>query len=388
MADTSTVAVTKQNIPYLLAEAKKHVAALSGKSRIFDEERENSFPRLKRSELDLGRILGSGGFCEVKEISKIKLEGPLIQSRYEKEEEDRAFLSNHVIRNGDSRYAIKTLGPHIRNDAVLYMKGAIDLAIEARFLAVVENPFIIRMRALSEGSPYSDGFFIVLDRLYGTLEDKIAEWEKTESKTKGIVSMISGKSKKKKAQGLLKRLVVAFDICNAMLHFHRNNIIYRDLKPENIGFDVRDDVKVFDLGLAKELLDEDMLADGTWNLTGMTGSLRYMAPEVAQEKPYNYTADVYSFAILLWQLLSLKTPFDRFGVSIFNELVVEKGYRPDLEKKWPASIQDLIKMCWSKDMKRRLQFEDMVEILRGEISGMSGEDANDIDVSRRTARSG
>jgi serine/threonine protein kinase len=276
MADTSTVAVTKQNIPYLLAEAKKHVAALSGKSRIFDEERENSFPRLKRSELDLGRILGSGGFCEVKEISKIKLEGPLIQSRYEKEEEDRAFLSNHVIRNGDSRYAIKTLGPHIRNDAVLYMKGAIDLAIEARFLAVVENPFIIRMRALSEGSPYSDGFFIVLDRLYGTLEDKIAEWEKTESKTKGIVSMISGKSKKKTAHGLLTRLVVAFDICNAMLHFHRNNIIYRDLKPENIGFDVRDDVKVFDLGLAKELLDEDMLADGTWNLTGMTGSLRYM----------------------------------------------------------------------------------------------------------------
>jgi serine/threonine protein kinase len=115
---------------------------------------------------------------------------------------------------------------------------------------------------------------------------------------------------------------------------------------------------------------------------------RLQAPEVAQEKPYNYTADVYSFAILLWQLLSLKTPFDRFGVSIFNELVVEKGFRPDLEKKWPASIQDLIKMCWSKDMKRRLQFDDMVEILRGEISVMSGEDANDIDVSRRTARSG
>jgi serine/threonine protein kinase len=115
---------------------------------------------------------------------------------------------------------------------------------------------------------------------------------------------------------------------------------------------------------------------------------RLQAPEVAQEKPYNYTADVYSFSILLWQLLSLKTPFDRFGVSIFNDLVIEKGFRPDVEKKWPASIQDLIKMCWSKDMKRRLQFEDIVEILRGEINVMSGEDANDIDVSRRTARSG
>ncbi len=109
---------------------------------------------------------------------------------------------------------------------------------------------------------------------------------------------------------------------------------------------------------------------------------------MAQEKPYNYTADVYSFSILLWQLLALKTPFDRFGVTIFNELVVEKGFRPDIEKKWPESIQDLIKMCWSKDMKKRLQFEDVLEILRGEVSVLSGDNLNDIDVSRRTARSG
>jgi serine/threonine protein kinase len=42
-----------------------------------------------------------------------------------------------------------------------------------------------------------------------------------------------------------KRLVAAYDISRAMIHFHKNNIIYRDLKPENIGFDIRNDVKFF-----------------------------------------------------------------------------------------------------------------------------------------------
>jgi serine/threonine protein kinase len=61
-----------------------------------------------------------------------------------------------------------------------------------------------------------------------------------------------------------------------MSYLHEHNIIHRDIKPENIGFDIRDDVKIFDFGFAKELHVEDRLSDGTFHLTGMTGSLRYM----------------------------------------------------------------------------------------------------------------
>ena len=70
--------------------------------------------------------------------------------------------------------------------------------------------------------------------------------------------------------------MAAYDISRAMMHFHKNNILYRDLKPENIGFDIRNDVKIFDLGLAKEIHEEERLPDGTYQLTGLTGSLRYM----------------------------------------------------------------------------------------------------------------
>ena len=58
-----------------------------------------------------------------------------------------------------------------------------------------------------------------------------------------------------------------------------NSIIYRDLKPENIGFDVYGYTKMIDFGLARELTAKDRLDDGTYKLTGNTGTLRYMAPE-------------------------------------------------------------------------------------------------------------
>ncbi len=63
--------------------------------------------------------------------------------------------------------------------------------------------------------------------------------------------------------------------------------MYRDLKPENVGFNIRDDIVLFDFGLAREIHSGDTkVTNDTWKLTGETGSIRYMAPEVAANKPY------------------------------------------------------------------------------------------------------
>lgn len=76
------------------------------------------------------------------------------------------------------------------------------------------------------------------------------------------------------------------DMTAAIKYLHEKNIIYRDLKPENLGFDLRDDIKLFDLGLVKELHEADKMKDGTYKLS-LAGTPRYMAPEVGLYMPYN-----------------------------------------------------------------------------------------------------
>jgi serine/threonine protein kinase len=141
---------------------------------------------------------------------------------------------------------------------------------------------------------------------------------------------------------------------SSRVHLNVRSVLYRDIKPENIGFDVRGDVKIFDFGLAKELNPIFSDRDGTYQLTAMTGSLRYMAPEVLLGQRYNETADVYSLSVLLWQLLSLRTPYEHYvRESIFRERMAHMGKRPPIDAAWPVDLRDLLRRGWSANLADR-----------------------------------
>eukprot|EP00536_Pseudo-nitzschia_multiseries_P005103 jgi/Psemu1/189809/e_gw1.93.84.1 len=104
--------------------------------------------------------------------------------------------------------------------------------------------------------------------------------------------------------------MVLYDLSQAFAYMHELGLVYRDIKPQNIGFDVRGDVKVFDFGLMKSLDEHLKSRDGDgYRLTGFTGSIPYMAPEVGLMKPYDTRADVFSFSILFWEIISLEFLF-------------------------------------------------------------------------------
>lgn len=167
------------------------------------------------------------------------------------------------------------------------------------------------------------------------------------------------------------------------------SILYRDLKTDNIGFDVRGDVKIFDFGLAKELSAKKANHNGTYNLTAQTGSIRYMAPEVMLGKPYNEGADVYSLSVLIWELLSLQTPYSYYMKrSVFVERIAHMGRRPKIDPEWPRDIRELLTCGWSNHVSRRPRMAHMSLALKYELDQHDMEEVidfeNEFDLHRDT----
>lgn len=134
------------------------------------------------------------------------------------------------------------------------------------------------------------------------------------------------------------------------------------------GFTLDGTVKLLDFGLARIVENADATSNEVYAMSGETGSLRYMAPEVAEALPYNHKADVYSFGIILWELNTGKKPFAGLNRELFYERVVHGGERPALSKKWPAELCKLITDCWDTEIDNRPTFGQIVDRLDALLS--------------------
>lgn len=122
-----------------------------------------------------------------------------------------------------------------------------------------------------------------------------------------------------------------------------------------------------------------------YELSGNTGSLRYMSPEVARSEPYNLTADVYSFGLLLWQVCSLNLPYDGMNRQDHSELVVHGNERPPLNAEWSTPLRILMKRAWEPDPAVRPSMDSIYKILKREICALrDGDDSGLEHISRRS----
>ena len=161
-----------------------------------------------------------GGFCVVREIVNVKLKGSkkakkktssedlllieasrrfggkdlLAEDSFYDISEARELMAKNYMRDGDARYAVKYLQPDL--DPLEKARGKIDMAIEAKYLSVVKHPNIVKMRAWAACDPLSggDSFFLVLDRLYDTLDTRMEKWKQVKKKAKGPLQGFCGVS--------------------------------------------------------------------------------------------------------------------------------------------------------------------------------------------------
>ncbi|KAI3364297.1 hypothetical protein L3Q82_010818 [Scortum barcoo] len=137
-------------------------------------------------------------------------------------------------------------------------------------------------------------------------------------------------------------------------------LIHRDLKPPNLLLVAGGTVlKICDFGTA---------CDIQTHMTNNKGSAAWMAPEVFEGKQQlrelSEKCDVFSWGIILWEVITRRKPFDEIGGPAFRIMwAVHNGTRPPLIKNLPKPIESLMTRCWSKDPSQRPSMEEIVKIM-------------------------
>lgn len=295
-------------------------------------------------DIQLGEQLGQGAFNQVNEA-------------FLKPKQEQCSI---LYTNDVNSYALKFISDNRRRPDENRKISLIDLQSEANLLSELSHVNIIKLHAVNEDMDLVDVAFLLLDRLYDTVEDKLKQWSLQQSNRSSASVLADTMSLRKQHMAQDERLtLVAVPVASAMEYLHSQRIIVRDLKPANLGFSCDGTLKMFDLGLARKLPN-----DGR-RLTGCTGTMRYMAPEVAESQHYGVSADTYSFGILLWELCTLKKPFDKLTPDEIMELLV-KEKRPKLTRKdGSPKVQQLINTCWDGHAENRPAFATIHETLPG-----------------------
>jgi len=220
----------------------------------------------------------------------------------------------------------------------------LDLLNEIQLWSELRHPYLVQFLGASYDETESD-FYIMMEKIDGNhLGNFIVD--KTRSKT-----LSSGLSR-------YSRYQISSQLINVIKFLHSCNppIIYRDLKPENIMIDQFNNVKLTDFGLSRYMPESSQ-----FKLTGGTGTIRYMAPEVYLGKHYNLKADVYSLGFILYYIFTGSKPFNEYNTSTIKTYMENDELIHSLDNVKDPVWKNIISNCIKKDHNQRWDINNLCD---------------------------
>ena len=228
----------------------------------------------------------------------------------------------------DRRVAVKIMHPHLAQDEEFVSR----FIKEAKAAAALSHPNIVNVQDQGWNTGGVPAVFIVMELVEGaTLRDYLDE---------------------QGALGVESALRYLVPILSALAAAHERGIVHRDIKPENILISKEGRVKVADFGLARgALLGNTMTGESSIIL----GSVSYLSPEQVQRGIADERSDVYATAIVAFEMLTGKKPFEgETPIQIAYKHVNEKVPAPStINSKVPATLDALIQRATDTDPDKR-----------------------------------
>eukprot|EP00929_Paragymnodinium_shiwhaense_P020821 TRINITY_DN13756_c0_g1_i1.p1 TRINITY_DN13756_c0_g1~~TRINITY_DN13756_c0_g1_i1.p1 ORF type:complete len:345 (-),score=70.80 TRINITY_DN13756_c0_g1_i1:335-1369(-) len=135
---------------------------------------------------------------------------------------------------------------------------------------------------------------------------------------------------------------------------HSNRVLHRDVKPLNVFLTAEDNCRIGDLGIAR-MLSKDCDFAKT-----LIGTPFYLSPEVCNAAPYNDRSDVWAYGCVVYELCTLKRPFEAKNNAALLLRIMEGRYEP-VSNERSVDMRDLIDSCLEKDSSKRPRMKDIMD---------------------------
>lgn len=239
------------------------------------------------------------------------------------------------VYRGDHKLELVAIKFYRRKTDPDETKNRLDFLKETYALSQLNHPNILKFKGVCVNSR-NEGMLV------------------TEYVTGGSLMNLLYKTETKLSDGQL--IKIALDIAKGMSYMHEKGILHRDLKSSNILLDNKFNAKIADFGLSKSLRS----LKGNYN---RVGTPNWMAPEVMRKEEYNEFADVYSYGMILWELVTRKVPYFKLRL---NQIIGPVGYgdkQVDIPTQGNEVLINLMKHCLKKDKKQRPTFDEIKNYL-------------------------
>lgn len=241
-----------------------------------------------------------------------------------------------------------------------------EFRAELRVMARIVHPRVVALLGAYFPSDVKKGQLKIVMELFGDdIEKLLLDKNKRSSSSNATSSAVSAES-----LSLFERMRWMRQVAQGMAWIHGAGIVHRDLKPSNVLYDARTrSVKVCDFGLSI------LLPPGNMTRIDPKGTPLYVAPELVSGGATTHACDVFSFAVLGYVFIARQRPYDNRpelpedlaeflgcivdGVRPWEEGSAKFDFPP--EEECPASLKQLLQVCWDGDLRYRPSFVDILE---------------------------